>query len=479
MPNYKMWINGQWVESESGQTYTVLNPATEEPIAQVPAATRADVDKAVKAARAAAPGWAALPQAERSRLLYKIAAALTAHREEIARVDVIDHGSPISLARMQAFMASMNLEYCAQAGRALLGDSVPLRNNLLFSVQREPQGVCALIIPWNSPLLMLSSKMGAALTTGNTCVIKPAAIDSLSTLKVAEILATLDLPPGIINIVTGSGGTTGEALASHPDINMISFTGGSETGKQIMALASPTLKKLQMELGGKNPFIVLEDADIDRIIPRVAAGTCHNSGMVCATPGRFYIHEKLHDEFVERFVNEIRKVRVGDPNDEKTDMGPVVSAEHRDRVEGFIQSGIAEGANLILGGRRPSVPPFDRGYYIMPTVFTGVKPRMQIFREEIFGPVACFVKFSTDEEVIQSANDNQYGLCASVWTRDIARGLRLINRVNAGAVGVNSAHFISGETPWGGFKDSGIGVENSLHGLAEFTRLRLFSVNFG
>jgi acyl-CoA reductase-like NAD-dependent aldehyde dehydrogenase len=348
----------------------------------------------------------------------------------------------------------------------------------MLSVQREPIGVAALIIPWNSPILMITSKMGAALTTGNTCVIKPSAIDSLVALKYAEIISKLDLPPGVVNVITGPGGSVGEALARHPDVNFISFTGSSETGKVIMAAASGTLKRAQMELGGKNPFIVLEDADIDKIAAQAAMFTCANSGMICASPGRYYVQEKVHDEFVDKFVAAMKRVTVGDPNDENTYMGPVVSAEHRDRVEGYIKSGIEQGAKLLLGGKRPTQPPLNKGYYVMPTVFTGVKPDMTIFREEIFGPVACFVKFSTDEELVASANDNVYGLSASVWTKDIARGLRIANRINAGAVGVNSGRLVNPETPWGGFKDSGFGKENSMHGLEEYTQLKLVAVEF-
>jgi len=478
MQQFKMYIDGQWVAAASARTYRVINPATEEEFAEVPLGGPEDVDAAATAARRAFPAWAARPQAERSAIVNRMAALLRERGDALTEWEIRDHGTPIKMARMQQFFASMNLEYCAQAGRALMGANLPAGPTGMFCIRREPVGVCALIIPWNSPLLMITSKMGACLATGNTCVIKPSAIDSLVTLKFAELITELDLPPGVVNVVTGPGGTVGEALATHPEVNFISFTGSSETGKAIMAAASGTLKRTQMELGGKNPFIVLPDADIDKIIPMAVGSTCHNTGMVCASPGRYYIHEKIHDEFVEKFVAAIKKVVVGDPNDERTDMGPVVSAEHRDRVEGYIKSGIEQGATLLLGGQRPTAPPLDRGYYILPAVFTGVKPPMKIFYEEIFGPVACFVRFSDDEEVVASANDNTYGLCASVWTRDLARGLRIVSRINAGAVGVNSARFVSPETPWGGFKDSGFGKENSTYGLEEYTQLKLLTVEY-
>jgi betaine-aldehyde dehydrogenase len=478
MEKFRMWIGGRWVGAVSGKTYQALNPATEEEIAEIPLGDKADVDNAVAAAHKAFPFWSRTPQSERSRAVEHLAALQREYVAELTRLEILDHGTPVKLARMQSLISSGNLDYTAQAARALMGSTIPSSPNNLFHILREPIGVAALIIPWNSPILMLTSKMGACLATGNTCVIKPSAVDSLVVLKFMEIVEKLNLPPGTVNVVTGPGGTVGEALALHPDVNFISFTGSSETGKAIMAAGSGTLKRMQMELGGKNPFIVLEDADIGRIAAQAAGSTCHNTGMVCASPGRFYIQEKVHDEFVEKYVAAMKKMVVGDPNDEKTDMGPVVSAEHRERVEGYIRSGIEEGATLVLGGKRPTEPPLNKGYYILPAVFTGVKPTMKIFREEIFGPVGCIMKFATDEEVIASANDNVYGLCASVWTRDTARGMRIISRINAGAVGVNSGRFVGSETPWGGFKESGFGKENSIYGLEEYTQLKLMSIEY-
>jgi acyl-CoA reductase-like NAD-dependent aldehyde dehydrogenase len=473
---FKMYIGGEWVDADSGKTYRAINPATEEEVAEIPLGDKADVDKAVVAARKAFPAWSKIPQAERSRKLEQLAILQRESVAELTRWDILDHGTPVKMARMQNMFSSMNIEYCAQAARALMGSTPPPSPTTMTCIQREPIGVAAIIIPWNSPILMLTSKMGACLATGNTCVIKPSAIDSLVTLKYAEIISRLDLPPGTVNVVTGPGGTVGEALAAHPGVGFISFTGSSETGKAIMKSASGTLKRAQMELGGKNPFIVLEDADIDRVVPMAAGSTCHNTGMVCASPGRFYIHEKIHDEFVEKYIAAVKKVVVGDPNDEKTDMGPVVSAEHRDRVEGYIRKGVEEGAKLVLGGKRPTQPPLDKGYYVMPTVFTDVKSGTTLFQEEIFGPVACFIKFSSDEEVIASANDNIYGLVASVYTRDVARGYRVASRIEAGCVGVNGGRLLSPETPWGGFKESGFGKENSVYGLEEYTQLKLISL---
>jgi betaine-aldehyde dehydrogenase len=479
MQKFQMYIGGKWVDAASKKTYKAINPATEEEVAEIPLGGKEDVDKAVAAAKQAFPLWSCKPQMERSRVLMQMAELQRKFAEELTKWEILDHGTPVKLARMQSMFSTGNIEYCAEAARAMMGTNPPPAPDTLTCIQREPIGVAAIIIPWNSPILMLTSKMGACLATGNTCVIKPSAIDSLVTLKYMEIIEKLDMPPGTVNVVTGPGGTVGDALATHPDVGFISFTGGSDTGKTIMAAGSGTLKRMQMELGGKNPYIVLEDADIDKIIPMAAGSICHNTGMVCAAPGRFYIHEKIHDRFVEKFITALKKIVVGDPNDEKTDMGPVVSAEHRDRVEGYIKKGIEEGAKLLLGGKRPTQPPLNKGYYIMPAVFTDVKPGTTLFKEEIFGPVACFVKFATDEEVLNSANDNIYGLIASVYSRDTARAYRIASRINAGMVGVNGGRAMMAETPWGGFKESGFGKENSMYGLEEYTQLKVISVGFG
>jgi acyl-CoA reductase-like NAD-dependent aldehyde dehydrogenase len=472
MQEYKMWIGGQWVKSESGATYTVMNPATEEEIAIVPLGDKADVDKAVVAAREAFPVWSRKTQAERCRVIGQIADALRANVQELVELDVLDHGTPKQRAQFSIQGAIANLEFAAQASRSLTGSVIPVRPNSTFFYQREPIGVCALIIPWNVPLPMICAKMGYALAVGNTCIVKPPSVDSLVTLKLGEILEKLDIPSGAINIITGPGGSVGEAIATHPGIDLISFTGSSETGKTIMAAASATLKRLTLELGGKNPFIVLEDADLGAAVAKGVFSSYANTGMICASPGRYYIHESLYNEFADRFVETAKKIVVGDPNDMRTEMGPVVSAEHRDKVEGYIRSGIDEGARLLLGGLRPASAPLNKGYFVMPCVFGDVAQNMTIAREEIFGPVACLMKFSSEEEVITAANDNTYGLCASIWTKHAARGIKLSNKIDAGFVYINDHLTLSCEQPWGGFKGSGFGKENSILSLESYTRIK-------
>ncbi len=472
MRKNSMWVGGMWVDAASGETYDVVNPATEELIAKVPLGGKADVDKAVAAARAAFPAWSGKTQAERCRVVNRIANALREHVQELVDLDTLDHGTPKSRGRFSIFGAIENLEYAAQASRGLMGSVIPGRPGATFFLQREPVGVCGLIIPWNVPLPMICAKMGYALVTGNTCVVKPPSIDSLVALKLGEILETLDLPAGAVNIVTGPGGTVGEAMAAHRGIDLISFTGSSETGKSIMAAASSTVKRLTLELGGKNPFIVLEDADVDFTVGKGVFSSYANSGMICASPGRYYVHESLYDEFAQKFVAAAGNIVVGDPTDERTDMGPLVSAEHRDVVERYIESGLEEGATLLLGGKRSTTPPLNKGYYVMPTVFGDVTQEMVIAREEIFGPVACLMKFSTIDEVIGRANDSSYGLCASVWTKNATRALKIANTLDAGFVWINEHLILSCEQPWGGFKQSGFGKDNSVASLESYTRVK-------
>jgi len=473
-----MWIGGEWVDAESGKTFPSYNPATEEVIAQVPAGDAADVDKAVKAARKALPIWSRKSPEERSQILYRIADAIRSHARELAELDVISHGSPTKTALIKVMLGPKGFEYTAQMSRSLLkGDMIQSDSNTLFFLKREPMGVCALILPWNSPLLGATMAISNALATGNACIVKPPTFSCLTVLKLGEILEKMDLPAGLVNIVTGFGSTAGEALVSHPGVDMVSFTGSCETGKRIMSCASKTVKPVQLELGGKNPFIVLEDADINAAAARGVATLFNNTGMSCTSPGRFYVHEKIYDQFITEFINGAEKIVTGDPQDPQTDMGPVVSAEHRDRVEGYIKSGIDEGATLLLGGKRPTTPPMNKGYYIMPTIFSNVTQNMKIAREEIFGPVAVILKFSSEDEVIDLANDTTFGLASSVWTRDSAKGLRMANEIQAGTVWVNN-HQISGlDVPWGGYKESGIGKVNYSLGLEEFLNIKAISLD--
>lgn len=391
-------------------------------------------------------------------------------------MDIMSRGAPIKMARNDVMMLPNIFKYAAQVSRSFMGQVIPARTDKMCYTQREPLGVCALFVSWNGSMVSSAKKLSAALATGNTCIIKAPSLCSLSVLKLAEILRKLDLPKGTINVITGPGGTVGEDLVSHPGVNMISFTGSVETGKRIMSLASNSVKHVGLELGGKNPSIVMEDADIETAVANSMFASFGNSGMTCASTGRYYVQEKIYDKFVDRFVNETRKVVVGDPTDEKTTMGPVIGAGHRDKVEDFIKSGIEQGAKLILGGKRPTNPPLDKGFFVMPTIFTDVTQNMRIAREEIFGPVACFIRFSSEDEVIGLANDTNYGLAAGIWTKDVPRGIRMANEIQSGTVWINGT-LLSTEYPWGGYKESGIGKELGLLGLEEYVQTKTIVVD--
>ena len=474
---YKMYINGKWVEAESGKMYDIINPATEEIIARVPLGDRQDVDKAVAAARTAFPVWSNKTQDERFQILFDIAASVREHAPELAPLEVMEHGTPIGMASGMYYGIASDIEWVPQVCKGLWGDYLPTsQTNTRFFLKREPIGVCGLIIPWNGPFVVAAGMTVPALAMGNTCVIKPPSVNALTILKFAEILDK-HLPPGTVNVVTGPGSTAGEALAAHPGTGMISFTGSCEVGKRIMELGSKTVKRLNLELGGKNPFIVLEDADIDLAVAKAVPAQQWNTGMICASPGRYYVHEKIHDEFVKKYVENAKTWTVGDPKDEKTMMGPVVSAAHRDHIEYYIKKGVEEGAKLVLGGQRPTEPPLDKGYFVMPTVFTDVTQNMTIAREEIFGPVACIIKFSDEDDVIEMANDTTFGLCASVWTTNVPKGIKFADAIVAGTVWINDHLIIGNELPWGGFKESGIGKDHHALGIEAYTQHKLISLD--
>ncbi len=483
MRTYKMWIGGEWADADSGRTFRTYNPANGEAVAEVPLAGLPDVDKAVTAARAALPAWRKKSQAERSAAVSRIAAAVRDHADELAELEILEHGACAWHAPLMIDFAVGNLELAAATARTCMGPVLPpapskgdvpgAGPSTVAYMQREPVGVCALITPWNVPSLLISTKIGPCLATGNTCVLKPPSLNSGIGLKWAEILAELDLPPGVINVITGPGGVVGEALSSHPGVDLVSFTGSSEVGKAIIASSSHTVKTLIMELGGKNPAIVLEDADVEAVAHELCGIAFENVGQNCAQPSRMYIQNSVYDRFVEAFVAAAQKIKVGDPSDEATMMGPVVSEAQRNTIEAYIKSAIDEGATLLTGGQRPTEPPLDRGWYVTPTVFTDVTHNMTITREEVFGPLVGIYTFSTDEEVLAAANDTPFGLCASVWTRDYARGLRLVNELQVGTVWINQHMNLAPETPWGGFKESGLAKEGGVIGAEGYTQLKL------
>ena len=478
MERFKMWIGGEWVDSVSGKTFSSVNPATGEVIAEVPLGDREDAKRAINAARKAFPQWSKLPQSERSKKVSKIAELLMGRLEEFAKLETADHGSPMrKTMNFDIPISAGTFEYFAQASRDVVGHTLPVGPHVLCYTTREPIGVISAITPWNAPLLMASWKLGAALVTGNTCVIKPASVTPLTTLKLGEILEQLDLPPGAVNIITGPGNTVGQEMVENPGVDKVGFTGSSETGREVLGLLGKGVKRVGLELGGNNPFIVFDDADVDAAVQGAVFASFFNNGQVCAATGRYYVQEKVYEEFLGKFVAESEKLVVGDPLDMSTDMGPVVSAGHRDSIESYIASGLEEGASVVLGGRRPSGGIYDKGYYVSPTIFANVRQDMRIVREEIFGPVAPVMPFKDEEEVIRLANDTDYGLSASVWTNDVRRAINLSNAIDAGTTWINEHLIIWFESPWGGFKQSGFGKDLSRYVLEEYTRLKAVSVD--
>lgn len=476
MLSRKMFINGEFVDAVSGSTLKTLNPSTGEVIGEAPSADKSDVDNAVRAARAAFPAWSALPQAERNKVMYKIAAAIRENAEEMAAIEGLEHGTPFKDAFGVCMGAAAKFEWSANAAFRLMGTEIPVPNpDTLSYLKRHAVGVVGFITPWNLPTIMTAVKLAPALAVGNTCVLKPPSINSQIGLKFAEVLSKVEgLPPGVVNIITGSGGVAGAALASHPDVDMIGFTGSSETGKEIISLTAPTVKKCVMELGGNNPVIIREDADLDAAIKVLAWRQFNNSGQHCSGPGRYYVHEAVYDAFTEKFIAYAKSLKIGNPSEDKSvDMGPMVSREHQQKVLGYINGAASEGASIAYGGNAS-----DTGFFITPTVLTNCTHAMTCAREEIFGPVAVLIRYTDADDIVALANDSNYGLCAHVWTRDLSYGMKLIDKLHVGAVFIN-CQMLTDEQPWGtSIRESGIGKEGGIFGLQEFTDQKLVCINF-
>ena len=480
MPDYKMYIDGKWVDAKSGRTFATVNPSTGEELGRVPCAGKEDVDAAVQAAKAALPGWSKTTQSDRAKALLRLAAKVKEHSQELIGLEVNEHGTPVMLARGFAAAAVDQLEYIASISRGLMGQVLPQSMpNTVGYLQRVPIGVCAVITPWNVPLMMMLSMVGPAIVTGNTCILKPASVNSILGVKFTEIIEKADIPKGVVNLITGPGGTVGDALVTHPGVDLVRFTGATDTGQAILKAASRTVKKCVMELGGNNPVIVCEDADVEKAARLQAGRHYGNSAQNCSTPGRYYVHEKVYDKFVEVFVEEVKKIRVGLPWEESTTMGPMANLQQLEKVEHYIKTAKEEGARIACGGARPATPPLNRGYFLMPTVVVDCKHDMTIVREEIFGPAAPILKFSTEDEAIRLANDSSYGLCAGVWTKDGSKALRLTGELRVDSVFVNMPRMMTPEFPWGGnVKESGVGKSDSVCGMEEFTDLKFICISY-
>ena len=474
---YRNYIGGEWVEAASGETFDVLNPSAGDVIATVPKGGREDAHRAIAAARATFESgvWSDLDPDERVRIMKSVVEKFIENEDELAELESMNAGMTLRATGTVVIGYCINhWDYFArQADRPRQEPLEPVEfpTHSYNFVLREPVGVCAGIIPWNFPLVMAVWKIAPALAMGNSVVLKPASNTPLTALRLAELLDETDLPKGVVNVITGGGASVGEELASHPDVDKVSFTGSTVVGRRIMQLASSTIKKCTLELGGKSPNIVFEDANLEAAVDGALWATFFHQGQVCESGTRLLVPESIHDEFVDALVARAKQLKIGDALDYETDMGPLVSEVQRETVENYVRIGQEEGAKLVLGGKRPSDVP-DGGYFYEPTIFTEVDNSMTIAQEEIFGPVLSVIKFKDDDDAIRIANDTIYGLAAAVWSEDYDRCLTAAKRIRAGTVWINDHHLINCVAPFGGYKQSGLGRELARYGLDEYTEVK-------
>jgi len=463
------FINGKFVAPRSGAYFDDVNPATAEVIATIPDSDERDVDDAVRAAKAAFPSWSRTPAAERSNLLLKLADLIERNLDELARIESIDNGKTISLAkRLDIPRAVANFRFFATAILHQSSDAHVMDGLALNYTLRQPLGVVGLISPWNLPLYLLSWKIAPAIAAGNTCVAKPSELTPLTANRLAELSIEAGIPPGVINIVHGYGNKAGRALTCHDDVAAISFTGGTVTGAAVAANAAPRFKKLSLELGGKNPNLVFADADLDDAIATSIRSSFWNQGEICLCGSRIFIERSVHDEFVTRFAAAANKLRIGDPLDESTDVGALISDAHVQKVLGYIDLATKEGGTIVAGGHRVERP----GYFVEPTIITGLGTDCRVLQEEIFGPVVTITPFDTEDEAVAFANSTRYGLSATVWTRDLSRAHRVAANLDAGTIWINCWLLRDLRVPFGGMKESGVGREGGFESLNFFTEAK-------
>ncbi|KAF1350075.1 aldehyde dehydrogenase-like protein [Delphinella strobiligena] len=476
-----LFINNEWVKSSKGNTIVSINPSDEAEICSVEAGESEDVDKAVAAAKKAMKGeWRDMASSERGELMYKLAKLCEEHRETLATIETWDNGKPYTVSRDEDLSEVIGtLKYYAGWADKVHGQVIDTTPDKLAYTIREPIGVCGQIIPWNYPLAMAAWKLGPALACGNTVVMKPAEQTPLSILYLANLIKEAGFPPGVVNVVNGYGRVAGVALAQHPDVHKIAFTGSTQTGKEIMKMAAQTMKNITLETGGKSPLLVFDDADLDQAVKWAHIGIMSNQGQICTATSRILVQEGIYDKFISSFKDHVKTTSVvGDPFAEATFQGPQVTKAQYDRILSFVETGKAEGATLLSGGE-PVKDVNGKGFFISPTIFTDVKDSMQIFREEVFGPFVVVVKFKTEEEAIERANDTMYGLGSAIFTENISKAHRVARHIEAGMVWINSSNDSDFRIPFGGVKQSGIGRELGEAGLEAYSNKKSVHVNLG
>jgi len=469
---YDLFINGEFVKPQSGEYVDVANPATNEVLASVAAANLKDADAAVDAARKALEGkWATMPPARRARVLFKIANLIAERHDELARIEVRNSGKTISSAKSEIGQVIEDFEFYGGAVTKLMGNTIPAAAGFFNYTLKEPVGVCAQIVPWNYPLLMAAWKVAPALAAGCTIVLKPASATPITALLLGQICHEAGCPPGVVNVLPGAGAKIGSYLAGHPGVDKIAFTGETTTGRSIMEIASATLKRLTLELGGKSPNIIFDDADLDAAVSGALHSIFYNAGQSCDARSRILIQQGLYERFMEKFVAKTKALKVGDPMDPAIHVGALISKKQLEKVEGYIGIGTTEGAVLACGGSRPNGA-LEKGNFLVPTVLDKVKNSMRVAQEEIFGPVAVVSTFADEKEAIAMANDSAYGLAASVWTQNAGRAQRVAVALKAGGVGINSPYSIFPGVPFGGYKQSGFGRELAIQTLDLYTETK-------
>ncbi|MBI1731128.1 aldehyde dehydrogenase [Candidatus Acetothermia bacterium] len=476
---YEHFIGGNWVDGSSGEMISVENPATTEEIAKISAGNSQDIEKAVKAAWKAFPAWKAFDPGARAKLMIEIGRRIEARADDFAMMISTENGKTITEAKTaEVPLCHDHFYYFGGICRALQGETIPLGDNVLDYTLREPWGVVGQIVPWNYPLLMPCWKLAPALAAGNCVVLKPAEQAPLTILELAREIQDL-LPPGVLNIVTGDGPNAGAALVKHPGIRKLAFTGGADTGKLIMKSAAENLTPVSLELGGKSPLIIFPDADLSVAVPLARFGIFFNQGQDCTAASRLFVHEKIHDNFVADLKKQTQSIKVGDPLDPASEMGPVITAEAMQRVMGYIEKGQNAGATLVCGGKRFEKGALRQGYFIEPTVFTHVDHTMEIAQEEIFGPVLSVIPWKNYDELIEQANGIPYGLGAGLWTRDITTALKTAQRLEAGMIWINTYGDCPAGMPFGGYKQSGQGREVALQTLYSYTQTKNVYIKLG